>query len=84
MHIYEDGNIIEFEDNSQAVFSDFNIPKDLGQQTLHDVGENETLFSISAKFLKNTSSWYKIAELNNIEDPIEPPLGLQLIIPLNG
>ncbi len=84
MSIYDDGRIVTFEDNSQVVVSEFGLATESDNIVEHVVTENDTLFNISNKVLKYTSDWYKIAELNNIEDPIEPPIGLQLIIPLNG
>lgn len=84
MNIYEDGLIVTFEDGSEALISTFPVPTIITAETEYVVGQNETLFSISAKLFKDSSLWFKIAEVNNVADPLEPEIGLSLKIPLDA
>ena len=78
--IYDDGYIVKFEDNTEALISDFGRPPFVTSFT-HLVADGETLFDISKKYYKNTINWYLIAEANDLEDFLDIAIGDSLNIP---
>lgn len=54
-----------------------------GNEPVHTVMEGETLQSIAFFYFKDSGNWYKIADVNELIDPIEEfYVGQQLIIPI--
>ena len=55
----------------------------LGPPSVINIIEGETLSGIAGKLLGNPEAWRDIADLNEIDDPLELIPGGQLLVPLN-
>ena len=53
----------------------------LGPPTVRNILDGETLDQLADEFLGDSGAWREIAELNDIDDPINVPAGTQLVIP---
>jgi nucleoid-associated protein YgaU len=53
----------------------------VGPPTLHNITSNETISSLAADYLGDPADWRAIAEANGIDDPLNIPAGLALVIP---
>ena len=53
----------------------------IGPPTIRNIVEGETLSQIAGTFLGDPTAWRKIAELNNIDNPLKLLPGSQLILP---
>jgi nucleoid-associated protein YgaU len=56
----------------------------VGPPTVRNVVEGETLSQLSGELLGDPGDWRDIAELNNIDDPFNLPVGMALAIPTGG
>lgn len=56
----------------------------MGPPTLHNVGAGQTLAGIAADTLGDPRRWREIAEANGIDDPLNLPSGLPLVVPGSG
>lgn len=62
----------------QGVYVDLTIEEQQGDQTTYTVQPGDTLFNIAQRFDTTVEA---IAEANNIEDPTQLPVGIELVIP---
>lgn len=53
----------------------------IGPPTIRNIVEGETVSQLAGKFLGNPEAWREIAELNNIDNPLELIPGSQVVIP---
>lgn len=79
MALYQKSKIIIFEDNSKALIN-IEIVVEPVSYTNHIVKDEETLFNLALLHYQSTKDWYKIAEINDLVDPIELVTGDTLII----
>lgn len=52
-----------------------------GPPTLHTIAQGETLSGLAADYLGDPTAWRRIAEANKIDDPLNLPPGLSLVVP---
>lgn len=52
-----------------------------GPPTVHTITSNDTLSHLAAKVLGDAGLWRLLAEANGIDDPLNIPVGLPLLIP---
>lgn len=52
-----------------------------GPPTLHTLAQGETLSGLAADYLGDPAAWRRIAEANNVDDPLNAPPGLSLVVP---
>jgi nucleoid-associated protein YgaU len=53
----------------------------VGPPTVHNIVSGDTVSAVSAEVLGDPTAWREIAELNDVEDPLELPVGAALLIP---
>ncbi len=86
MLIYENGYVIEFEDNTLMLVSSFPL-SGVGavlSEISYTIRDNDSLFSIAQKHYGATSLWYVISEWNPHMDVLELETGLNIKIPQFG
>ncbi len=83
MALYRNSTIITFKDGSQFLVDTGVVFKPVIYKT-HLIKDNETLFDIALHYYKTTIDWYKLAEVNELIDPIVLVTGDTLIIPEYG
>ena len=55
-----------------------------GSSTVHITLAGDTLSGLAAAYLGDAALWRDIAQANNIDDPLNLPVGLPLVIPARG
>ena len=53
----------------------------VGPPTLHTITQGQTLSGLAGEYLGDPTAWREIATANNIDDPLNLPPGLPLVIP---
>lgn len=81
--LYKKSTLIEFSDNTKLLER---IPYNPNQQSgsgdiVYTVIEGQNLTSIAYKFYGEPLYWYIIADMNNIINPFDLPIGMKLVIP---
>lgn len=79
---YANAVLLDYKDGTKSLEKvEENILID-GSEPIHTVLQEETIFSIAFQYYGDSGLWYKICEVNNIENPFDDILeGMQLIIP---
>lgn len=82
---YEDSYIVEYP-NGEQTLERFKFKHNKSSSDIvHTVLDGETIQSIAFKYYGNSGFWYRIADINNIYNPIEEVVsGMQLLIPFGG
>lgn len=80
---YINGKIVLFDDNTLALYRGKLVYKESPLDRYYVVSEEDTLPNIagSKEIYSNSKLWWVIAEVNQIMDPFDLPVGLTLIIP---
>lgn len=81
-NIYADGYIVNLDEERKLLKSN---PLSYTPSAANDIGyilkEEEKLWDVAFRFYGNSKWWFVLAEVNNIFNPFEIPMGTNLIIP---
>lgn len=78
---YSDSYIINYPEGDQSLERVRILHREDIEDRVHTIIDEDTLTSISTRFYGSPNHWYIIADVNNIENPLELIVGQTLIIP---
>jgi len=79
---YSNGDIVSFDDGSQVLKRrKVEYIPSAGKDIVHITMENDTLWTIANFRYGDDKWWYVIYDVNNLYNPFDLQIGLNLIIP---
>ena len=79
--LYSEGFIVNYKEGDKSIHHKMIMHKDSLNDKSHRVILGDTLTGIAYKFYKNSSLWFYIADVNNIDNPFILETGKSIIIP---
>lgn len=73
---------IQLSDKDVWVEREYIEKYQISSYTTHIVKVSETLFNICFRYYGSSSNWMDIANINNIDNPLELKPGSKIIIPI--
>lgn len=80
-HLYKDGHIINYEEGDRSLQRyKLEHTEDI-EDKAYTIRQEDTIDAIAFKFYGNPFMWYIIADINDIDNPLQLVVGEDLIIP---
>ena len=78
---FSSGYRIYYKEGDESLQRSMIIHKEDLNDTIYTIKEGDTITSISYRFYNEPLYWFIIADVNNIENPLELTIGNNIIIP---